>query len=442
LRHAPVRTPHAVAPLLLALVALLAPTSAHALSPDTLSAWHLEVGAGSDVTNERYYEDAIDDTTFSRRLVSSPEYRNAGMAALDWTTHAGALGVLRLRQEVQAGDHLLRAASRLETRRRAASGRELALSQDLEARRDRSFGADQREFRWRPDARLRQPLGSADRLDFSLGAEVLRSSGSSEALVLDRDAGRAWLRWAHLPSGSSWEVEAGLGADARSFPDSTTRDHIESHATLGLRGMLPAAGHVSLDLQVDRRVPRRDPVSTRDRFWGGRADLGAFVHVADPVTLELAAAVDGFLYDRPDTSAYFDYRQWTLQPSVRWALRPGWSVSGGSRLEWLTAPSAVGERYHEVAAVVTLERLGGGDWWSLSPSAGRRIYERSTRSLSLSSPDARSSYGYLQVEGFGDLELIDRLHLRMTTSLRLERHEDDSQDASSLYLAAELRRRF
>lgn len=442
MRHAPVRSPQALAPLLLALATLLAPASARALVPDTLRTWHLEVGAGSDVTNERYYEDAIDDTTFARRLVSAPEYRNAGIAALDWTTRAGALGVLRLRQEVQAGDHLLRAASRLETRRRAASGRELALSQDLEARRDRSFGADQREFRWRPDARVRLPLGSEDRIDVSLGAEMLRTSGSSEALVLDRDAGRARLVWTHLPASSSWEVEAGISADARLFPDSTSRDHVESHATLGVRGMLPAAGHVSLDLQVDRRVPRRDPVSTRDRFWGGRADLGAFVHVAEPVTLELAAAVDGFLYDDPDTSAYFDYHQWTLQPSVRWAVRPGWSVSGGSRLEWLTAPSAVVERYHEVAAVVAIERLGGGDWWSLSPSAGRRIYDRSTSSLSLSSPDVRSSYGFVQVEGFGDLELIDRLHLRMTTSLRLERHEDDSQDASSLYLAVELRRHF
>ena len=62
----------------------------------------LEVGALSDVTNERYYEDGFDDTTFTgRRLAGSPEYRNAGLFALDWAT-AGPVGSrLRLRQEAE-----------------------------------------------------------------------------------------------------------------------------------------------------------------------------------------------------------------------------------------------------------------------------------------------------------------------------------------------------
>jgi hypothetical protein len=402
-----------------------------------------DVGGTSDVTNERFYEDTYDDTTFTgRRLSSSPEYRSAGVGAVD---AAGAFlrGTrYRLRHEGTAGDKLLRSYTRVELRGEPRDGLRLALTPELDMRRDRSFGDDRRELRFRPDGRVRlTSLDHSDVYDLLLGGDWFRSSGTSELVTLDRNAGRAWLRWSHAPMLSNWETELGYGADARAFPDSTTRDHIEQHGAVTVRLLLPG-GHAMLDAQLDRRSAIHATPSTRDHFWSGRADGTAFVRMHDALTAELWMSAEGYRYDDADTSVYFDYTQLTAHPAFRWALAHDWGVRVGPRFEWMFTPEVPAERYRQVSAVIEAERLHAGDWWSLSPSAGWRQYDHSASTLSLAEPDLHSSYLFVEGELFADVGMPGRTRLRLSGTARYEDHEDPSQNASSVYLSVDVRRGF
>jgi hypothetical protein len=425
------------------LLIVLVPAGARAQLPDS-DFVRVELGGSSDVTNERFYEDAFDDTTFTgRRLTGSPEYRTAGVAAFH---AAGAFprgGRYLLLQEATAGDHLLRSYTRLDLRGEPRDGWRLSLAPELDARRDRSFGGDRSELRFRPEGRVRATsLDRASAWDLLVGGDWLRTSGSSEVIALDRNAGRAWLRWTHTPLASPWETELGYGADARAFPDSVNRDHVEQHGALTLRRRLPGSGSATLDTQLDRRRTLYETPSTRDHFWSGRADANAFVHLHDALTAELWVSVEGYRYDHADTTAYFDYQCWTVRPSFRWSLAHDWGLRIGPRLEWLGAPQVPAERYHEVAGVIEAERLHGGDWWSFTPAAGWRQYERSAATVSLAEPDLHSSYLFLEAELFGDVGLPNAIRARFSGSGRFEQHEDPSQNAASLYCSLDLRRSF
>jgi hypothetical protein len=441
--RSPARDPSRRGAALAFLLTAFLPAAAHAQFPDT-SYLRFELGGASDLTNERFYEDSFDDTTFTgRRLAGSPEYRHSAVAALEAGGAMGRAGRIRLRQDAAAGNRLLRSSTRLEWRGEPGEGLRLTLSPELEVRRDQSFGADRRELRFRPDGRVRfTSLDRSQTWDLLVGGDWLRTSGISEVTTLDRNAGRAWLRWGRAPLDGAWETELGYGADARAFPDSVERDHIEQHGALTLRRLLPGAGAATLDLQLDRRTSYYRVSSTRDRFWSGRADASALLPFHDRLTGELWLSVDGYRYDVPDSSVYFDYRQWTARPALHWSLARDWGVRVGPRFEWLTAPGVPAERYTQVAAVIEFERLHAGDWWSLAPSAGWRQYERSSATLTLADPDLHSSYLFVEAEVFADLAIPGRARLRLSGNGRYERHEDPSQDASSLYLALDLRRRF
>ncbi len=429
--------------VLAAALVVLTSTVARAQVPDT-NFVHFELGGSSDVTNERFYHDTFDDTTFTgRRLSGTPEYRSAGVAALDAAGAFARGSRFRLRQEATAGDRLLRSYTRLELRAEPAEGYRLLLTPELDMRRDRSFGADHRELRLRPNGRLRfSTVDRSDAWELLLGGDWLRTAGTSEVITLDRNAGRAWLRWMHSPLDALWETELGYGADVRAFPDSVVRDHVEQHGAVSLRRLLPGGGSAALEVQLDRRGTLYDAPSTRDHFWSGRADASAFVHLHESLTAELWLSADGYRYDRPDTSVYFDYRLWTARPAFRWSLASDWGLRAGPRFEWLTAPGVPAERYRQIAAVLEVERLHGGDWWSFAPAAGWRQYQNSAATLSLANPDLHSSYLFLEGEVFADVALAGHVRLRLSGSGRYESHEDPSQDASSMYCSLDLRRRF
>jgi hypothetical protein len=285
-------------------------------------------------------------------------------------------------------------------------------------------------------------LARSDVVDVLVGGDWFRSEGATELVTLDRNAGRAWLRWAHAPLTSRWDSELGYGADLRAFPDSTNRDHLEQHGAVTLRGTLPRAGSVTLDTQVDRRTPIYDTPSTRDHFWSGHGDGTVFVPLHERLTAELWLMADGYRYDHPDSSVYFDYTLLSAQPSLHWTLARDWGLRLGPRFEDLLAPEVPAERYRQVELVVEAERLHLGDWLSLSPSAGWRQYERSSSTLSLAEPDLHSSYLFVEGEAFGDFGLPGRVRLRFSGSARYESHEDPSQDANSLYGSIDIRRAF
>jgi hypothetical protein len=168
-----------------------------------------------------------------------------------------------------------------------------------------------------------------------VGGDWFRAGGTSDLSALDRDAGRGWLRWSLAPLDAAWDTELGYGADVRSFPDSTVRNHVEQHGSLTLRGLLPRAGAVALDMQVDRRKTVYETPSTRDHFWSGRADGNAFVPCR---RLTARPAVRGRLPLRdPDTSVYFDYQLWTALPRCTGRWRAA-GVAHGARFERLWAP--------------------------------------------------------------------------------------------------------
>jgi hypothetical protein len=402
----------------------------------------IELGATSDVTNERFYEDTFDDTTFTgRRLTGSPEYRTAALAALNAAGRFAPGGRYLLLEEATAGDHLLRSYTRLDLRGEPRDGWRLSLTPELDARRDRSFGGDRSELRFRPEGRVRvTSLDRSDAWDLLVGGDWYRTSGTSEVTALDRNAGRAWLRWTHTPLDSPWDGELGYGADVRAFPDSVIRDHVEQHGALTLRRLLPGGGAAALETQVDRRQTLYDTPSTRDQFWSGRADASAFVQMHATLTAEVWVSLEGYRYDHPDSAAYFDYQSWTVRPSFRWSLAHDWGLRVGPRFAWLVAPQAPAERYHEVAGVIEAERLHAGDWWSITPAAGWRQYDQSASTVSLAEPDLHSSYLFLEL--FAEVGLPGAVRVRGSGAERFEEHEDPSQNATSLYVSLDLRRGF
>ena len=113
------------------------------------------------------------------------------------------------------------------------------------------------------------------------------------------------------------------------FPDSVSRDHIEQHGSFALRRLLPGGGSSALELQLERRRPYYSTTATRDDFWSGRADLNFMLPLHDKLSAEFTASVDGYRYERADTSVYFDYQTILLRPGVRWTLLQDWSLRAG-----------------------------------------------------------------------------------------------------------------
>jgi hypothetical protein len=405
---------------------------------------HYELGAASDVTNEQFYEATFDDTTLTgRHLASSPEVRAAVVGAVEGAGRFARGPYAWFREEATYGDKLKRSYTRFDLSGTPQRGLRLSLSPQLDLRHDRSFGDDRRELEFQPDARMRvTSLGRSNLLDLLVGGDWFRSQGTSELVTLDRNAGRAWLRWSRAPLASRWDTELGYGADVRAFPDSTNRDHVEQHGAVTLRGVLPGATSATLDAQVDRRSPIHATPSTRDRFWSGHGDGTVFVPLHERLTAELWLTLDGYAYDEPDTSVYFDYSLVSAQPSLHWSLAHDWAVRVGPRFEQLLAPDVPDERYREYELVLEGEWLHASDWLSLSPTAGWREYERSSSTLSLAEPDLHSSYLFVGGEAFGDLALPGRTRLRFSGSARFESHDDPSQDANSLYFSIDFRRAF
>jgi hypothetical protein len=403
-----------------------------------------ELGAASDVTNEQFYEATYDDTTFTgRRLASSPEFRAAAVAAVEGVGRLARGPRLWFRQEGTFGDKLMRSYTRLDLSGTPRPGMRLSLAPQLDLRHDRSFGDDRRELEFRPEARMRVTSpGRSNRLDLLVAGDWFRSEGTTELVTLDRNAGRAWLRWSRAPLEARWDTELAYGADLRTFPDSTNRNHLEQHGGATLRGTLPGAGSITLDAQLDRRMTIDTTPSTRDHFWSGRGDGAVFVPLHERLVAELWLTLDGYRYDDPDTSVYFDYTLVSVQPSLHWTLTQDWGVRLGPRFELLTVPEVPAERYRQFALAIEGERLHLGDWLSLTPSAGWREYERSSTRLSLAEPDLHSSYLFVEGEVFGDFGLPGRTRLRFAGSARFESHEDPSQDANSLYFSIDFRRAF
>jgi hypothetical protein len=422
-----------------ALVTVLA-GAARAQAPDSLR-WRFELGAGTDVSNELFYEDAFVDTTFlERRLVGTPETRWSaiGLVALDGARAAGRTRFTLL-NEASVGDLLQRDALSLAWRGEPGPGWTLAFRPRVEYRRDRTFGRDLEQWSGEAGARARRLFDDGETgLEFGLGGDVLRSAGEGAAFLPDRFSGRvdAALERSGL-FGPEWRV--GYRLAVRSFPDSSVRDHAEHGAEAHVRVGDLSGSSLALETELTARSPWRAAPTSRDDFVEGRAGLDGIVRAGDSWSVRAALEVETTRYAVEDSTLYFDYTVARARCGPRFSADAGWSLELGARGERLRAALAPSEDYDEAAGYAGFEWLGGGGWWSVTPVGGWRDYGGAPEN---GWPSIHSSFAFLEAGVLGDQPLPGSLRFRVTGTARVEWHLDESQDARSLYFSFELRRLF
>ncbi len=410
----------------------------HASIRDT-SFTRIELGGATDITNEQYFEDTYSDTLFlGRRLSSTPEVRTGAALSLDHQrAEIGSDWWLRTHLDARLGDKLQRFDAHAQFRSSSERFWRGLIEPSLSLRSDESFGETRREMRSRLAARLsHRTLDEASTFELAGAGELARSQATSADYVLDRDAAELTTTWDHAAPFAATSWRARYTVLARAFPDSASRDHYEHRAEVSLE-WIGLGASVSGLAQVERRMPQFDVYSTRDDYWAGQAELGANWRPGGWGAIELALSSEGFRYHLPDSVSYFDYELNRARLAVRRELPRGFAFTAGPLAEWVDAQMAPGERYHEWGLSLDLERSLGGAWWSLCPSAGVRQYPAIAEVAQFS---GHSDYRFLELAVLVDQALPLRCRVRLAATVRLEKHDDPSQDARSLYFSVDLRR--
>jgi hypothetical protein len=392
-----------------------------------------------DATNESYYEDAFIDTTFlGRRLVGTPETRTAGVVSASWAgTRDARATQYRAQTEVSLGDLLEREFAALSWRN-AGSSWTWIVDPSGEHRHDRTFGRSLEEWRAAIGARARHPFDD-DATAFELGArgDLLRTDGAGSEFQPDRNGVAVFSSLDHLGLlGNEWRV--GYRLSARAFPDSTVRDHLEHLAEARWKSS-GAQRWVALDVSGTRRATVHVARTSRDDFWIGEGALEGRADVGASWSAGARAELEATHYDLEDTTLYFDYHVARVRATARWEPSLRWSLEIGPRLEALFAPLNPGEEYREIGAVLELESLIPGSWWSVTPAAGWREYE-DVPSAGPGSPSLHSSYAFYGLDVIADQRLPAAFRLQAIGSFRWESHVDPAQDARSVYASVELSR--
>ena len=435
----------------LCLLALGMPRGARAdgeSGPDTLRA-RFEVGGSTDLTNEQYYDfgDSFTDTTFvtlSRRLVSSPETRYAAVAtaALEGTRSRRSVSY-QLLNDLSAGDKVVRDALSLAWRVQPSDAWRLQLSPRAEYRRDRSFDRDLEELRASLGARLRHRVGEEGSfLEWGAGGDLLRTHGQGAAFFLDRNAAQVMVAFDRAPLfGDEWRI--GYGLAGRTFPDSAERNHFE-HSGEGRWAHAFGAGHsLVVEAEGERRVTVDFAPTSRDNFWAGRGSVESALHLSDEWSALLRFEAEAQRYDVQDSSLFFDYQVLRARAGPRFDRIGRWSLRAGPRGELLLSALNPVERYREIGGFAEFEYLGAGSYWSVSPEAGWRAYpDHAPAGFSTVDPGIHSAYAFYELDVIGDQALPGGLRLRAITTMRLESHTDNADDARSLYFSCDLRKLF
>ena len=403
---------------------------------DTLGL-RIAIGARADLTNEEYvsYEDAFVDTTFQqRRLVSTPERRYAGVltTTLQGTRNGGSTRY-ELRNDLSLGNLIQRGALGLTWRADDGLDWSWFAAPYAEYRHDRTFDRDRQEFRGGMSARLRRTLVPATTfIEAITRLETVRTRGQGAAYLLDRDAATLGLGLDHLGLlGDGWRFDYSL--TGRQFPDSAARDHLEHAGGMQLRRDF-AGGHLAwLEARLVRRSTLQPTTVSRDNYWSGESTVGADARLRGGWMLRSQADLEGVRYDVEDDTLYFDFHVLRGRLGLRYDRDPRWNLTVGPRAERLQSPSSPSDAYLELAGAVELEILARGTWWSLTPVVGRRSYDLTSGPAAL-----MSSYDFIEVGAFGDQALGGGMRLRGLGSWRHELHDDETQDARSLYLSLEV----
>jgi hypothetical protein len=422
------------------LATLFLPARAGADARRDTSGLRLEVGLGTDFTNEQFYEDAFLDTiSLGRRLVSDPETRSAGLLT---ATFAGTRGAgtttYRLQNDLSLGDKIQRDGLSLLWRREPVPGLRFTGTPRLEFRKDRTFDRNLDEWRGSASLTARQGDLAGPALELGLGGDFLRTRGEGADFLLDRNTARTFAAVSSMPLfGPEWRL--GYDLSARAFPDSSERDHFEHRADGRLRVDLGAAAF-TLELETARRITFDPAPTSRDNFWEGQTAVEAEWRPLSGPSWRLRLEGEGIRYDVEDTTLFFDYQiaRVRLGPSV---VRGAWTLGAGPRGELLRSRSNPAEAYQEIGGFLEVEYLGGG-LWTFAPAAGWRTYREGAQTDPFDVAAIHSSYAFYEINAFGDQPLAGTLRLHLLATGRYESHEDHSQDARSLYFSFDVRKLF
>lgn len=415
----------------------------HAVDPvlRDSSSLRLEFGFRIDVSNESFFEESLDDTTFRDPvLLTTPEVLRLGVAGLRWSRGGRASrGESYLAIEGGAGTSLQWANLDTRLSRDVGSHWRVSLDPRMGYRHDRTFDRDRDERR--VGAVLRAQRRSGDRrhrIDLRTWGDWLRSSGAGSEYLLDRDI----VGLAGAYERNDWRVGDGRLEYAlahRAFPDSLERDHLEHRAEASLRRDWAAGGSVSLGAQLERRSALRAVFDSRDQFWN--TTLQAELRLPERAGMNPLVRFESELqrYDTTDSLLYFDHSLYRAVGAVRVELRPGLALELGPEIEWLHAGYAPEEQYVESAGRLDVQWLGSGALWSITPAIGWREYGAGQGSGAIG---LRSSYAFFDASLVVDQPIPGGLRVRGFGYGRYERHQTQADDARSLYFSVDVRRLF
>ncbi len=402
----------------------------------------LELGASTDLTNERYYEDETDSTfqVVGRRTITTPETRYAGVlfAGLDGTRGRRSTRYT-LDNHLSLGDRVQRGASWLTWRSELSPEWMLVLTPRLEASHDRTFGRDLSEWRAGATSRLRRALGESGLgAEVGVGGDLVRARGAGAEFIPNREALNGSLAIERDGLWDDWR--AAVAWTARSYPDSAVRNHRDLGVEARWRRSFENGDWLALEAGALRRRTVRPAPTTRDDLSEARAALEGEARAGQAWSLTGRLEGEGLQYETPDSTLYFDQtilRGW-LAP--RFAAGPWLGVAAGPRAEWLVSPIDPAEEYSELGGAVEFESFGGGAWWRLAPAAGRRAYRHERQRGRFDPVGLHTDYDFVELDLLADQGLGAGWRLRVLASGRLERHNDSSDDSSSLYFSLDLRR--
>jgi hypothetical protein len=402
----------------------------------------LELGASTDITNERFFEDETDSTfhVTGRRAITTPEARVAGVlfAGLEGTRAQRATHY-ELDNQLSLGDKVQRVGSWAYWREALTPRWMLVLTPRLEASHDRTFDRDLSEWRAGATSRLRRALGDAGTdAELGVGGDLVRASGPGSEFVIDRNAATGSLAIEHSDLWDDWR--AGLALTARSYPDSAERNHREQGVEARWRHSFEAGHWLALDGSAVRRHTLHEAPTTRDDLAEGRLALEGEAR-AD-LTWSLIGRLEGeaLRYDDPDSTLYFDQTLVRAWLAPRYAADPLVSLAAGPRAEWLVSPLDPAEAYAELGAAIEFESFGRGAWWHVVPAVGRRSYRHEAQRGRFDPVGLHTDYDFIGLDVLADQGLGAGLRLRLLVSGRLERHTDSGDDSRSLYFSLDLRR--
>ena len=408
-----------------------------------------ELGLVSDYTNQIYYEQTFDSTLVTGRVsVADPRARLVAEAVTRLFGTQGAW-TLDAANTFGAGTTVLRDAARASGVARLSDAFRARLEGEFDVRRDDTFDTRREDGRWALGTSLL--WASIDRATAARAfarTEALRSAEGSLALFPDYDFRQLGIEFDRF--GLLGHAGLVYAYGTRSFPDTSARNYHEHTLALDTRTSLSDPLRLEVTAYGARRLADEDS-AVGDRFASADVELGLVLREGEKFEFGPRMRAWGQSYDAP-TPTFFDAWIW------RWSLLGRWLPDELTRfelrpeVEFLRTPEFGGlpddaseddrkavanEEYDQLSLVAEGERIGPEAWWSGTLAGGHRDYLDD--GLDVNDLSARTSFWFVDLSGFGERRLNERLRLRASGGVRTEFHRLDADNVTSLDFALDLR---